>query len=222
MSPSGSRMQISGTVPASMPFCRRASLSRASGVKTEGARWFLRRRMGGVCLVGRICHPFGAHGHRALHSSDRTVQACRVMFGAYAASFMATATTRTRGEGESADSGDRPGSAEQVGHDSGRERADRVAQVAPEAVDAERARPPGRMGGVGDGGDERRIDHGGAEPEQHAGDEPPAEAARGRRQEQARPPAPTCRPRSGPCGPSGRSTGRSPSAARPRPRDRPP
>ncbi len=41
------------------------------------------------------------------------------------------------------------------------------------------------MRGVGDRGDERRIDHCRADAEQHAGDEPPAETARRRRQEQA-------------------------------------
>jgi hypothetical protein len=47
MSPSGSRMQTWGTCRLSMPFCRRASLSRASGVKTDGASTSLRRRIGG-------------------------------------------------------------------------------------------------------------------------------------------------------------------------------
>ena len=35
-SPSGSRTQISGTEPTGMPFCRRASRSRFSGLNTDG------------------------------------------------------------------------------------------------------------------------------------------------------------------------------------------
>jgi hypothetical protein len=42
---------MSGAVPASIPFCRRASLGKASGVKTDGALWFLQRRIGGGCAL---------------------------------------------------------------------------------------------------------------------------------------------------------------------------
>ena len=167
MSPSGSRMQISGTMPAPMPFCRRASLSRASGVKTEGARWFLRRRIGGGFPISSC---FGAvialHPSRSRAPAGSSNRSSTRYFGQQIAPSLGHAEAtiegislpalvhgdgdyHTRGEGEGADDGDGPGGAEQVGHDAGRERADRIAHVTPEAVDAERARPPRGVGGVG-------------------------------------------------------------------------
>lgn len=46
-SPSGSRTRTSGMVPIARPFCRRASLSRFSGVNTERAAGSFPRRIGG-------------------------------------------------------------------------------------------------------------------------------------------------------------------------------
>ena len=83
---------------------------------------------------------------------------------------------RSGGERERADCRDRHSGAEQVGHDSGRQRADGVAKVAPEAINAERTRPPRGMGRVRNRRDQRRVDHGSAEAEKHAREEPPAKA----------------------------------------------
>ena len=46
MSPSGSSTQTAGTPDASMPFWRRASRSRFSGVNADGASWRLPARIG--------------------------------------------------------------------------------------------------------------------------------------------------------------------------------
>ena len=83
------------------------------------------------------------------------------------------------------DRDDRPGEAEAVGDEAGGERTDRVAEIAPEPIDAERAGTPGRMRGVGDGGDQARVDHRRAQAEQQAADEPPFELACRRGDEQA-------------------------------------
>src|SRR5215831_2621364 len=52
MSPSGSRMHTAGTSTASSSFCRRASRSKASGRKTDGASGLLLARIGGIILQG--------------------------------------------------------------------------------------------------------------------------------------------------------------------------
>ena len=73
------------------------------------------------------------------------------------------------------------------------ERADGVAEVAPEPVDADRGRPPGGMGDVADRGEQRRIDH--RRPERRAGRRPPRKprSRRDARPAQCQAPGPTCR-----------------------------
>jgi hypothetical protein len=61
-------------------------------------------------------------------------------------------------------------------------RADRGAEVAPEAIGAERASPP--RGCIWNGCDERRVDHGRPDAERHAGEQPQAETLRQSRREQ--------------------------------------
>lgn len=74
---------------------------------------------------------------------------------------------------------------EDIGDDARRERADGITEVAPEALDAERTGAPGRMRGVGNGGDQARIHHRCSQPEQKAADEPPLEPVRRGGQQQA-------------------------------------
>src|SRR5262249_6279157 len=81
---------------------------------------------------------------------------------------------------------DRPRQAEQIGNDPGREGTDGVAQVAPEAVDAEGPRAPRRMRSVGDCRDQAWIDHGGTKPQQQACQKPPAEIRGERSEEECR------------------------------------
>src|SRR5919205_1032355 len=69
-----------------------------------------------------------------------------------------------------------PGDAQSIGYDPGREGAHGVAKVPPEAIDAQRARPPGGVGVVRDGGDEGRVDHRRPQPQEQAAEQPPPEA----------------------------------------------
>ena len=181
-------MQISGTSPVAMPFCRRASLSSASGVKTDASSYPLRDRIGGRSSL-RSCS--------AVHLR-RAFRFLRTSLG------HRDGGQRPGGEGERSDGGDRRRRPESIGQDAGGKRAESVAEIAPEAIDAERTRAPGGVGSVRNRGDQRRIDHRGAEAEQHAGDEPPARSSASPRSGTTRPPASTFRRRSGPCGPSGR------------------
>ena len=68
--------------------------------------------------------------------------------------------------------------AERVGGHAGEQRADGVAEVAPEPVDADRRRAPRRVRDVADGGEQRRVDHRRAEAEQRRADGEAGEAAR--------------------------------------------
>jgi hypothetical protein len=52
-----------------------------------------------------------------------------------------------------------PGDPKGIGNDPGREGAHGVAEVPPETVDAQGASPPGWVGGIRDGRDQRRVDH---------------------------------------------------------------
>ena len=74
-------------------------------------------------------------------------------------------TRRDRG-----DHPDGPGQADRVGGEASQERTDGVAEVTPEAIDADRRGAPARVGDVADGGEEGRVDHGGADTEQRLGD----------------------------------------------------
>ena len=79
---------------------------------------------------------------------------------------MRTATTRPDSGGERGDGPDRGGDAEGVGDDAGEDRADGEAAVAPEPVDADGAGAPVGVGDVADRGEQRRVDHRGADAEQ--------------------------------------------------------
>jgi hypothetical protein len=84
---------------------------------------------------------------------------------------------------EGGDDADCASEADEVGGDAGNERADRVAAVPPETIDAYRRCPPGRMGDVADGGEERWIDQvprprRTAAAAQGPAPEPPAKTAR--------------------------------------------
>ena len=65
--------------------------------------------------------------------------------------------------GQASDGPHGGGQAKGIGDDAGEEGADGVAEVAPQAVDAHRRRPPRGMGHVTDGGEQGRVDHGGAD-----------------------------------------------------------
>ena len=76
-----------------------------------------------------------------------------------------------------------PAVAESVGDEAGDEAADDVAHVAPEAIDADRRRACNRGDGVGDGGDQRRVDERGPDAQRRPRPRrpaatPPSEAAR--------------------------------------------
>src|SRR5215210_8774296 len=62
--------------------------------------------------------------------------------------------------------------------DPGRKGAHGVAEIPPETVDAQGARPPRGVRRVRDGGDQRRVDHRRAKPEQDAPEKPPTEVPR--------------------------------------------
>src|SRR5215204_5349446 len=68
-----------------------------------------------------------------------------------------------------------PRQSERVGDDTGREGADRVAEIPPEAVDAQGSRPPGGVRVVRDGRYEGRVDHRRTQPQEHAPEPPPTE-----------------------------------------------
>src|SRR5215208_732185 len=68
-----------------------------------------------------------------------------------------------------------PRQSEGVGDDTGREGADRVAEIPPEAVDAQGSRPPGGVRVVRDGRYEGRVDHRRTQPQEHAPEQPPTE-----------------------------------------------
>ena len=73
------------------------------------------------------------------------------------------------------------------GHSQPREKrqgGDRVAEVAPEPIDAKRAGAPSWMRGIGDGCDQARVDHRRAEAEQKAADDSPLELVRRRGEKQ--------------------------------------
>src|SRR5215210_8572789 len=80
-----------------------------------------------------------------------------------------------RNSGQDADDYDRRRIPQQVSNDTGKHGDYRVARVAPEAVDANRAGPPGRMGYIADRGQERRVDEGGAKAHENRAENPPAE-----------------------------------------------
>src|SRR5499427_10453369 len=70
-----------------------------------------------------------------------------------------------RSERQPGNCSDGPRESEQIGNDSGGERANGVAKVAPEAIDAEGASPPGGMRRIRDGGNQARIHHRRPNPE---------------------------------------------------------
>src|SRR2546427_9952195 len=70
----------------------------------------------------------------------------------------------TRDQGERGHEVDRGSETDEVRDGAGQEGADGVAEIAPEAIDAEAGRAPGGAGMVGDRGQERRRDHGRPEP----------------------------------------------------------
>src|SRR5229473_6260492 len=67
---------------------------------------------------------------------------------------------------------DRGFQADEVGHEPRQEGAHRVAQIPPESVDTEARGSPRRMGVVGDGGQERWVNHRGAEALEGRRDDP--------------------------------------------------
>ncbi len=89
---------------------------------------------------------------------------------------MRTAANEPGRGGERGNRPDRGGHAERVGGDPGKDRADGEAPVAPEPVDADRSRPPGRVCDVADRGQERWVDHRGADAEQDGTKSPCREA----------------------------------------------
>src|SRR4051794_35462326 len=80
---------------------------------------------------------------------------------------------RSGEKSEHTNASDRPGQAEGVTDYARKQGSDRVAQVTPEPVDAERASAPGRVRYIRDCRNQSRVDHRCAKPEQDAGDEPP-------------------------------------------------
>src|ERR1041385_1377267 len=88
----------------------------------------------------------------------------------------------TRQEGQSADYHNRPNETKSVGDEAGGKRANGIAHIAPEAVDAERTSAPSWMRSIGDGSDQSRIDHGRTDSKKKACNEPPHKALHGRRQ----------------------------------------
>src|SRR6266545_1680214 len=80
---------------------------------------------------------------------------------------------------------DRPGEAEAIGDETCGECADRVAEIAPEPIDAERAGAPGWMRGVGNRRDQAWIDHRRSKAEKKTADEPPLEPTCSRGEKQA-------------------------------------
>src|SRR3990167_6512025 len=92
---------------------------------------------------------------------------------------------RSRQERDDADRQDRCTEAEVVCDEAGRQRADGVAQVTPEPIDAQRASTPGRVRGVGHGCNQARVHHRRAQAEQNTRHQPPLEAAGQSRQKQA-------------------------------------
>src|SRR5215210_2511268 len=84
-----------------------------------------------------------------------------------------------RNSGQDADDYDRRRKPKQVGDDTGEHGDHRVARVAPEAVDANRAGPPGRMRYIADRRQECRIDESGTKAHEDRADKPPAERTGG-------------------------------------------
>src|SRR5207237_269475 len=80
---------------------------------------------------------------------------------------------------------DRPRNSKPVGDDTRRERPDRVTEVSPESIDAQRAGPPCRVRGIGDGRDQAWIDHRRADAKQETAEKPPLEPAGRRGDKQA-------------------------------------
>ena len=69
------------------------------------------------------------------------------------------------GSGQGGDGQDGTAQADDVRGDAGDQGADGVAAVSPEAVDADGGRPPAGVGDIPDGGEQGRVDEGGADPE---------------------------------------------------------
>jgi hypothetical protein len=69
--------------------------------------------------------------------------------------------------GERGDHPDRGADAFEVGDDAGEQRADGEPAVAPQPVHTDGAGPPAGMGDVADGGEQGRVDHSGADAEEH-------------------------------------------------------
>ena len=65
---------------------------------------------------------------------------------------------------------------EGVGDDAGEQRADRVAEIAPESIDADRGRAPRRVRDVADGGEQGRVHHRRADSEERCADRKAHEA----------------------------------------------
>src|SRR5688500_18388823 len=88
-----------------------------------------------------------------------------------------------RREGADRDDGGRE--AEAIGDEAAEDGADGVAGVAPQPVDANRPSPPRGMGDVADGGEKRRIDHGGAGAKQDRAADPGGDVLAGGGEEDA-------------------------------------
>ena len=159
-------------------------------------------------LVIAVQAPCGAApilGHRGRRSWHRVVGAVWSVVVAPAGS----CDDESAGGGEGGDGADRGVGRDEVGDDAGGERADGEADVAPEAVDADDAGAIAWLGRVRDGGDQRRVDHRGADAEQDRGGERGGEGCRRRRRgARARRPGRACRRRSAVCGRRGRRASR--------------